>query len=100
VAVRRLAVPWVTLRTPASGPNFCGRFVAGESKGVRRVISDQHLSLKAAVDGAGQLGLAEVLGPLMRTVLARVPRSNTHMVIAAIQPIFAQTDAQNVCGQS
>jgi putative transposase len=66
-------------------------------KGVRLVISDQHLGLKAAVE-------AVILGSawqrcrvhFMRNVLARVQRSNTHMVIAAIQTIFAQPDAQSV----
>ena len=32
----------------------------------------------------------------MRNVLARVKRTNTHMVIAAIQTIFAQPDATTV----
>ena len=32
----------------------------------------------------------------MRNVLARVKRNNTHMVIAAIQTIFAQPDAASV----
>ncbi len=32
----------------------------------------------------------------MRNVLARVKRTNTHMVIAAIQTIFAQPDATSV----
>jgi putative transposase len=64
---------------------------------VRLVISDQHLGLKAAVE-AVMLGSAwqRCRVHFMRNVLARVQRSNTHMVIAAIQTIFAQPDAQSV----
>lgn len=66
-------------------------------KGVRLVISDQHLGLKKAIE-------AVVVGSsrqrcrvhFMRNVLARVKRTNTHMVIAAIQTIFAQPDATSV----
>jgi len=66
-------------------------------KGVRLVISDQHLGLKAAVE-AVMLGSAwqRCRVHFMRNVLVRVQRSNTHMVIAAIQTIFAQPDAQSV----
>jgi putative transposase len=69
-------------------------------KGVRLVISDQHLGLKAAVE-AVMLGSAwqRCRVHFMRNVLARVQRSNTHMVIAAIQTIFAQPDAQSVRAQ-
>ena len=35
----------------------------------------------------------------MRNVLAKVTRTNTHMVIAAIQTIFAQPDADAVTEQ-
>ena len=66
-------------------------------KGVRLVISDQHLGLKKAieavmVDAAWQRCRVH----FMRNVLARVKRNNTHMVIAAIQTIFAQPDATSV----
>lgn len=66
-------------------------------KGVRLVISDQHLGLKAAVD-AVMVGSAwqRCRVHFMRNVLARVKRGSTHMVIAAIQTIFAQPDAQAV----
>jgi putative transposase len=66
-------------------------------KGVRLVISDQHLGLKAAVETV-MVGSAwqRCRVHFMRNVLARVQRSNTHMVIAAIQTIFAQPDAQSV----
>jgi putative transposase len=65
--------------------------------GVRLVISDQHLGLKGAVE-AVMIGSAwqRCRVHFMRNVLARVSRSNTHMVIAAIQTIFAQPDAQSV----
>jgi putative transposase len=66
-------------------------------KGVRLVISDQHLGLKAAVD-AVMVGSAwqRCRVHFMRNVLARVKRGSTHMVIAAIQTIFAQPDAPAV----
>ncbi len=65
--------------------------------GVRLVISDQHLGLKGAVE-AVMVGSAwqRCRVHFMRNVLARVQRSNTHMVIATIQTIFAQPDAESV----
>jgi putative transposase len=62
--------------------------------GVRLVVSDQHLGLKAAVE-AVMVGSAwqRCRVHFMRNVLARVKRGTTHMVIAAIQTIFAQPDA-------
>ena len=65
--------------------------------GVRLVISDQHLGLKAAVE-AVMVGSAwqRCRVHFMRNVLTRVKRNNTHMVIAAIQTIFAQPDARAV----
>ena len=65
--------------------------------GVRLVISDQHLGLKAAVE-AVMVGSAwqRCRVHFMRNVLTRVKRNNTHMVIAAIQTIFAQPDATSV----
>jgi putative transposase len=66
-------------------------------KGVRLVISDQHLRLKNAIE-AVMVGSAwqRCRVHFMRNVLARVKRTNTHMVIAAIQTIFAQPDAASV----
>ena len=66
-------------------------------KGVRLVISDQHLGLKKAVE-AVMVGSSwqRCRVHFMRNVLARVKRTNTHMVIAAIQTIFAQPDATSV----
>jgi transposase-like protein len=66
-------------------------------KGVRLVISDQHLGLKAAVD-AVMVGSAwqRCRVHFMRNVLVRVKRGSTHMVLAAIQTIFAQPDAPAV----
>lgn len=65
--------------------------------GVRLVVSDQHLGLKAAVE-AVMVGSAwqRCRVHFMRNVLARVKRGSTHMVIAAIQTIFAQPDATSV----
>ena len=69
--------------------------------GVRLVISDQHLGLKAAVE-AVMVGSAwqRCRVHFMRNVLTWVKRNNTHMVIAAIQTIFAQPDARAVTEQS
>ncbi len=66
-------------------------------KGVRLVISDQHLGLKKAIE-AVMVGSAwqRCRVHFMRNVLSRVKRNNTHMVIAAIQTIFAQPDASSV----
>jgi putative transposase len=68
--------------------------------GVRLVISDQHLGLKAAVE-AVMVGSAwqRCRVHFMRNVLTRVKRNSTHMVIAAIQTIFAQPDARAVAEQ-
>jgi putative transposase len=65
--------------------------------GVRLAISDQHLGLKAAVE-AVLVGSAwqRCRVHFMRNVLSKVKRTNTHMVIAAIQTIFAQPDATAV----
>ena len=65
--------------------------------GVRLVISDQHLGLKKAIE-AVMVGSSwqRCRVHFMRNVLARVKRNNTHMVIAAIQTIFAQPDAASV----
>jgi putative transposase len=63
--------------------------------GVRLVISDHHLGLKAAIAsvflGAGW--------HFMRNVLAKVPRASAEMVAAAIRTIFAQPDARHVGSQ-
>jgi putative transposase len=68
--------------------------------GVRLVISDQHLGLKSAVE-AVMVGSAwqRCRVHFMRNVLTRVKRNSTHMVIAAIQTIFAQPDAKAVHDQ-
>jgi transposase-like protein len=65
--------------------------------GVRLVVSDQHLGLKSAIESV-MIGTAwqRCRVHFMRNVLAKVTRTNTHMVIAAIQTIFAQPDADTV----
>jgi putative transposase len=76
---------------------FCRSLRSRGLSGVRLVVSDDHLGLKAAV--------AEVMigaswqrcrVHFMRNVLARVSRGNAHMVAAAIGTIFAQPDASSV----
>jgi len=68
--------------------------------GVRLVVSDQHLGLKGAVSSV-MVGAAwqRCRVHFMRNVLARVSRANAHMVLAAIQTIFAQPDAGAVAEQ-
>lgn len=68
--------------------------------GVRLVISDHHLGLKNAITTV-MVGSSwqRCRVHFMRNVLARVNRTQVPMVIAAIQTIFAQPDAQNVRSQ-
>ncbi|MHB1905676.1 MAG: IS256 family transposase [Acidimicrobiales bacterium] len=68
--------------------------------GVRLVISDHHLGLKSAISTV-MVGSSwqRCRVHFMRNVLARVNRTQMPMVIAAIQTIFAQPDAQNVRSQ-
>ncbi len=68
--------------------------------GVRLVISDHHLGLKAAIASV-LIGSAwqRCRVHFMRNVLARVPRANAEMVAAAIRTIFAQPDAGSVAEQ-
>jgi putative transposase len=67
--------------------------------GVRLVISDHHLGLKAAI-GSVMIGAAwqRCRVHFMRNVLARVPRASAEMVAAAIRTIFAQPD-RNAVGE-
>ena len=69
-------------------------------RGVRLVISDHHLGLKKAIS-AVMVGSAwqRCRVHFMRNVISRVTRSQVPMVIAAIQTIFAQPDAQSVASQ-
>ena len=68
--------------------------------GVRLVISDAHLGLKAAIAKCF-IGAAwqRCRVHFMRNVLAKVPRANAEMVAAAIRTIFAQPDRAAVNAQ-
>ncbi len=68
--------------------------------GVRLVISDHHLGLKAAIAKVF-IGAAwqRCRVHFMRNVLAKVTRANGEMVAAAIRTIFAQPDAAAVAAQ-
>jgi len=68
--------------------------------GVRLVISDHHLGLKAAISSV-MIGAASQRCRVhfMRNVLARVPRASSEMVAAAIRTIFAQPDRSAVAEQ-
>ncbi len=77
--------------------SFCRSLRARGLSGVRLVISDDHLGLKAAVSEV-MIGSSwqRCRVHFMRNVLARVSRANAHMVAAAIGTIFAQPDASSV----
>ena len=68
--------------------------------GVRLVVSDHHLGLKAAI-ATVFIGASwqRCRVHFMRNVLAKVPRANAEMVAAAIRTIFAQPDAAAVAEQ-
>jgi putative transposase len=68
--------------------------------GVRLVISDHHLGLKAAIAKVF-IGAAwqRCRVHFMRNVLAKVTKTNAEMVAAAIRTIFAQPDAGAVAEQ-
>jgi len=65
--------------------------------GVRLVISDAHEGLKGAI-GAVFVGAAwqRCRVHFLRNVLARIPRAQAQMVLAAIRTIWAQPDAAMV----
>jgi transposase-like protein len=65
--------------------------------GVKLVISDHHLGLKAAI-AAVFIGSSwqRCRVHFMRNVLAKVPKASGEMVAAAIRTIFAQPDAKHV----
>jgi putative transposase len=68
--------------------------------GVRLVISDHHLGLKAAIASVF-IGAAwqRCRVHFMRNVLSKVPKASAEMVAAAIRTIFAQPDAKHVRSQ-
>ncbi len=69
-------------------------------RGVRLVISDHHLGLKKAISTV-MVGSAwqRCRVHFMRNVISRVTRTQVPMVIAALQTIFAQPDAESVTSQ-
>ncbi len=68
--------------------------------GVKLVISDHHLGLKAAI-GAVFIGSAwqRCRVHFMRNVLSKVPKASGEMIAAAIRTIFAQPDDKHVRSQ-
>jgi transposase-like protein len=68
--------------------------------GVRLVISDHHLGLKAAI-GRVFVGAAwqRCRVHFMRNALAKVPRTKAQMVAATIKTIFVQPDAAHIAKQ-
>jgi transposase-like protein len=65
--------------------------------GVKLVISDHHLGLKAAIASVF-IGSSwqRCRVPFMRNVLSRVPKASAEMVAAAVRTVFAQPDAHHV----
>jgi transposase-like protein len=65
--------------------------------GVRLVISDHHLGLKAAISSVF-VGSSwqRCRVHFMRNVLSKVPKASSEMVAAAIRTVFAQPDASHV----
>jgi putative transposase len=69
--------------------------------GVRLVISDHHLGLKAAIASVFiGAGWQRCRVHFMRNVLSKVPKASSEMVAAAIRTIFAQPDAPHVRAQA
>ena len=68
--------------------------------GVKLVISDHHLGLKAAI-AAVFIGSSwqRCRVHFMRNVLSKIPKASGEMVAAAIRTIFAQPDAKHVRSQ-
>lgn len=69
-------------------------------RGVALVISDAHEGLKGAISSV-LLGAAwqRCKVHFLRNVLAKIPKGNSEMVLAAIRTIFAQPDAIHVYEQ-
>ena len=90
-------MPSATPKTGPFGPSSCARCGPGGSVGSAWSSPTSTWASKAAVE-AVMVGSAwqRCRVHFMRNVLARVKRTNTHMVIAAIQTIFAQPDAAAV----
>ena len=65
--------------------------------GVKLVISDHHLGLKAAIASVF-IGSSwqRCRVHFMRNVLSRVPKASAEMVAAAVRTVFAQPDAHHV----
>jgi transposase-like protein len=69
--------------------------------GVKLVISDHHLGLKAAIASVFiGAGWQRCRVHFMRNVLSKVPKASSEMVGAAIRTIFAQPDAPHVRAQA
>lgn len=69
--------------------------------GVKLVISDHHLGLKAAIASVFiGAGWQRCRVHFMRNVLSKVPKASSEMVAAAIRTIFAQPDAPHVRAQA
>ena len=69
--------------------------------GVKLVISDHHLGLKAAISSVFiGAGWQRCRVHFMRNVLSKVPKASAEMVAAAIRTIFAQPDPEHVRAQA
>jgi putative transposase len=72
--------------------SFLGGLVARGLRGVRLVISDAHLGLRAGIRGAlNGVEWQRCTVHFMRNVLCRVPKAAQGFVAAALKSIFSQT---------
>lgn len=75
--------------------SFLGSLVARGLRGVRLVVSDAHLGLRAGIRGAlNGVAWQRCTVHFMRNVLCRVPKAAQGFVTAAVKTIFAQTSQE------
>lgn len=75
--------------------SFLGGLVARGLRGVKLVISDAHLGLRAGIRGAlNGVAWQRCTVHFMRNVLCRVPKAAQGFVAAAVKTIFSQTSKE------
>ncbi len=78
--------------------SFLGGLVARGLRGVRLVISDAHLGLRAGIRGAlNGVEWQRCTVHFMRNVLCRVPKAAQGFVAAALKSIFSQSSQEEAC---
>lgn len=75
--------------------SFLGSLVARGLRGVRLVVSDAHLGLRAGIRGAlNGVAWQRCTVHFLRNVLCRVPKAAQGFVMAAVKTIFAQSSQE------